>query len=280
MKRIYPIILAIASLLLVLSPIEAGADDDDTLVVAPHHRFRGLTQAELANRWWQWALSYPAPVNPLLDTTGAFSHLGDRGPVFFLAATTGTVGNHQVSRTVTIMSDQAVFFPVMPFITWGAISAYTPGTYPNLLRDAEETAGIEPSGAAPNTTLLLTLNGSPLPLPEKTPSLFDFRQTSPNLFNLFVPANNAFGFTTSLYPGNFPSVSDGWWVLLKPLPVGHYTLRFRGDTTGIGAYAASPPFFTDTTYKIIVRKRANHRHGVRSAAKANERRSKATPAAR
>src|SRR5690348_8610285 len=118
MKRICPIILAVSSLLLVLSPIEVRAEDDDILVVAPNHRFKGLTQAELANRWWQWALSFPAPVNPLLDTTGAFSYLGDQGPVFFLAATTGTVGNDTVSRTVTIMNDQAVFFPVMPFITW------------------------------------------------------------------------------------------------------------------------------------------------------------------
>jgi hypothetical protein len=262
-------------MLLLLTP-RALADDDDILIVAPNHPFKGLTQAELANHWWQWALSFPAPVNPLLDTTGAFSYLGDLGPVFFLAATTGTVGNDTVSRTVTIMNDQAVFFPVMPFITWEAISAYSPGTYANLLRDVEETAGIEPSGAAPNTKLLLTLNGSPLPLPSKTTSLFDFRQTSPELFNLFVPADNAFGFTGSLYPGTFPSVADGWWVLLKPLPIGHYTLRFRGDTTGIGAYGGSPPFFTDTTYKITVRERSDDRRGRRSAAKPKGR-SVATP---
>jgi hypothetical protein len=253
MKRIRPIILAVGSLLLVLSPIPVRAGDDDIKIVPPDHPFKGLTQAELANNWWRWALSFPAPVNPLLDTTGAFSYLGDQGPVFFLA---GTTGNQTFARTVTIGSDQAVFVPVFPFITWAAISAYLPGTYPNLLRDVEETAGIEPSGTAPNTKLILTLNGEPLPLPKGTTSLLDFRQTSPALFDLFVPANNAFFLTDPIYPGMFPSVSDGWWVLLKPLPVGHYTLRFRGDTIGIGPYAANGPLFTDTTYTIVVRDRS------------------------
>ena len=280
MKRTCPIILAIAPWLLVLSSAAARAQDDDVLVVEPNHPFKGMTQAELANRWWQWALSYPAPVNPLLDTTGAVSYLGDQGPLFFLAATTGTVGNDKVSRTVTIMSDQAVFFPIMPVISWEAIAAYSPGTYANILRDAEETIGIEPSGAAPNTTLLLTLNGAPLPLPKKAPSLFDFRQTSPKLFNLFVPADNAFGLTGPLYPGTFPSVADGWWILLKPLPVGQYTLRFRGDTTGIGAYASFPPFFTDTTYQITVRERSCDHDSGSAAAKPKGRRSKTLPSAR
>lgn len=242
MKRIRLLTLAVGSLLVVLAPSGARAG----LVIPPNQTFNGLTQAELANRWWQWALSYPAPVNPLLDATGAFSYLGDQGPVFFLA---GTIGNATFSRTVTVRSDQAIFVPVFPFITWDGISAYHPGTYANLLRDVEETAGIGPTGSAPNTTLLLTLNGSSLPLPPGTTSLLDFRQTSPALFNLTVPANNAFGLTGPDYPGTFPSVSDGWWVLLNPLPVGQYTLRFRGDTTGIGAYAGGT-IFTDTTYTI------------------------------
>jgi hypothetical protein len=274
MRRTRSVSLAVGSLLLILSPSSIRADDKDIKIFSPDHRFKGLTQADLANDWWRWALSFPAPVNPLLDTTGEFSHLGDLGPVFFLAATTG---DQTVARTVTIGSDQAVFFPVFPFITWDAISAYHPGTYPNLLRDVEETAGIEPSGAAPNTKLTLTLNGKPLPLPKGTTSLFDFRQTSPELFNLFIPANNAFFLTDPIYPGTFPSVSDGWWVLLKPLPVGRYTLRFGGDTIGIGPYAANGLLFTDTTYTIVVRDRSGDRGHSSAKAKA---RSRATPPAR
>ena len=95
--------------------------------------------------------------------------------------------------------------PLFPVITWAEISAYG-GTYPNLVRDADETAGIEPDGSAPNTTLLLTLNGKPMALPKDVGSLLDFRQTSPALFPLFVPADNAFGFPGPPYPATLPAV--------------------------------------------------------------------------
>ena len=109
MNRVRLISLPVVALLLLLTP-NALADDDDIRIVAPNHSFKGLTQAELANHWWQWALSFPAPVNPLLDTTGEFSYLGDLGPIFFLGATTG---NQTVARTVTIGSTA----PVIPTLS-------------------------------------------------------------------------------------------------------------------------------------------------------------------
>src|SRR5262249_13682980 len=67
----------------------------------------GVSQGEWSARWWQWAVSYPDGENPLTDTTGAFAHLGDMGPIFFLSASTGP----PTSRTVTVRSDQTLFIP-------------------------------------------------------------------------------------------------------------------------------------------------------------------------
>jgi hypothetical protein len=39
----------------------------------------------LAAQWWQWALAEPARENPLLDTTGQFAAVNQRGRVWFLA---------------------------------------------------------------------------------------------------------------------------------------------------------------------------------------------------
>ena len=40
--------------------------------------------AELGARWWQWAFSFPAAVNPLTDPTGERCTFGQAGTVWFL----------------------------------------------------------------------------------------------------------------------------------------------------------------------------------------------------
>jgi hypothetical protein len=218
------------------------------VVVPPSQPFNGTSQAGLANGFWQWAFSFPSASNPLLDTTGAFSSLGNEGQFFYLA---GTTGNTSASRTATVGSDQYLFVPVLPVITFGDISAYQPPTYANLRRDDAETVGIQPDGSAPNTKLFVTLDGKPVPLPVGTTSLLDFRQFSPALFDLFIPADNLFASFGVTGPQTTPAVADGWYVLLAPLSPGTHTLSFGGETTGIGAYDGQMTF-TSTTYTLDV----------------------------
>lgn len=232
---------AIAIVLVGLPGARAG-------VLPPGQSFNGQSQAQLAGSWWQWALSFPTATSPLVDPTGANSALGNQGPVFFLGATTG---NATANRTVSVAADQYLFIPVLPFVSWEAISAYQPGTLANLQQDNRETAGIQPDGTAPGTTLFATLDGQPLALPPGTTSLTDFRQFSPALFNAFIPADNPFGLPGPPYSGSIQASADGWWVLLGPLSPGPHTLHFGGQTTGIGAYAGST-IFTDVTYQIDV----------------------------
>ncbi len=230
-------------LALTLAPPTAHAD----VIVSPSQSFQGQPQSQLANGFWRWALSFPSATNPLVDTTGAYSYLGNQGSFFYLG---GTIGNASATRTVTVNSGQSLFVPIFPFITWADISAYG-GGYANLQRDDAETAGIEPNGSAPNTTLFLTLDGKPAPLPSGTTSLFDFRQVSPTLFGLNIPADNVFGLTGPPYPGTVQALADGWYALLNPLSPGIHTLEFGGETTGIGAYAEQT-ISTDTTFIIDV----------------------------
>jgi hypothetical protein len=138
----------------------------------------------------------------------------------------------------------------MPLINvWGVaeLSAYGGGEA-NLRLDAAETIGITPLGEAPGTTLFAQLNGVDLALPAGATSLLDLRQVSPpGLFDVNIPADNPFG----LSAGTYPSVSDGWWLMLSPLAPGNYTLHLGGTTSGIGAYAGGT-FSQDQTWMITV----------------------------
>jgi len=68
---------------------------------------------ELAANWLEWAISIPASTNPILDTTGAYAAMGQSGKVWFLAGTTG--GAPAVTRTITVPSGAALFFPIVNY---------------------------------------------------------------------------------------------------------------------------------------------------------------------
>src|SRR5271165_1067684 len=54
---------------------------------------------QLSAEWWQWALSIPTSVNPLADTTGEKSMVGQHGPIWFLA---GSSTGGMVTRTCSV----------------------------------------------------------------------------------------------------------------------------------------------------------------------------------
>jgi hypothetical protein len=56
-----------------LLPIEAAWADSSSI-------------RDLTAQWWQWALSMPPSVNPVLDPTGAYCALGQRGSTWFLGS--------------------------------------------------------------------------------------------------------------------------------------------------------------------------------------------------
>jgi hypothetical protein len=47
------------------------------------------TLESLQQQWWQWASTIPPDINPTLDETGEFCHVGQRGPYWFLASNGG-----------------------------------------------------------------------------------------------------------------------------------------------------------------------------------------------
>ena len=64
----------------------------------------------LTGEWWQWAMSIPTSVNPLLDTTGERCMIGQRGSIWFL---TGVNGGGSATLICSVPEDAALFFPVI-----------------------------------------------------------------------------------------------------------------------------------------------------------------------
>jgi len=199
----------------------------------------GATYSEWSARWWQWLLSFPADSNPNFDTTGAACDAGQTGPVWFLAGVFGGT----VTRTCTIPAGKAIFFPVLNNVTFSPFPT-------------EGIADLRAQAAGPidGTTLLkATLDGAELR------GLRNLRVQSP-AFSFVVPVGGLLGpgaceplFVPTTDPplpprpqGLLcnPAVSDGFWVLLAPLPSGGHVLRFRGQ---FGA-----DFNLDVTYNLRV----------------------------
>lgn len=200
-------------------------------LLAPDAPVGGLSQSYLTAKWWNWALLYPEASNPVLDTTGASSLLGDQGTHFFLA---GSFGSDPVTRSVTVRTDQTLFFPLINVVSdipdFGLTEA-------EIRADAADNVGTLGS-------VSITLDGSPALLAAGTSSFEDYRQRSP-LFPIVFGADNIFG----LAPAVHDAVSDGWWVAIAPLAAGVHELHFTATSQGQGAYAGAT-LAQDITYRI------------------------------
>ena len=82
-------------------------------VAPPQSRPHGLSYAEWGARWWQWAYSFPADQFPPAQSGAVDCSLGQSGSVWFLA---GAVGGGPVTRSCTIPTGKALFFPIVNYL--------------------------------------------------------------------------------------------------------------------------------------------------------------------
>jgi len=151
---------AVSALLMATGPLHAQQ------LLAPDAPIASFSQSYLTARWWQWALSYPTPTNPIADTTGAFASAGDQGSYFFLA---GSFNGDPITRNVTVRSDQTLFFPLTNLVS---VIPFYGSTEAQIRTDANYDLGVA-------SNLSITLDGVPALLAPGTSSLNDYRQDSP-----------------------------------------------------------------------------------------------------
>lgn len=166
--------------------------------------------------WWKWLLAISDHVNPVHDTTGELQSIGQpHAEVFFLAGT----HSKSVERTVHIPQDRAILFPVM---TMSASESEFPDQHTEQqLRqyalDGDQVKDMEVTFEG-HAIGRITLNRDFL---QK-----NYEATSP-LFQVTLPENNIHLYAAS---GDTKVVSHGYWVFIKALPLGEYTLTIRQST--------------------------------------------------
>ena len=209
-------------------------------VFGPHAHPYGQSYGEWGADWWTWALTQPADVNPMLDTTGENCAQGQRGRVWFLAGT--FFGDPPaVSRTCTVPRGKALLFPVL-----NGFSGATKGDPEN-----EKTEAFHRNRVVSQMRAVSGLHATIDGVAVRHIKARYFEQSP--IFKVVLPDNNLFDLNRDCLPASveagcevFPTVDAGYYLMVKPLRRGRHTIAFGGSGT------QPAPFTVDATYKITV----------------------------
>jgi hypothetical protein len=193
----------------------------------------GKSYREWAAAWTEWAVQTKGSAHLLLDTTTDCS-AGQRGRVWFLGGDFAGSGR-RIERDCTIPEGTALFVALLPEF-WlstpevACIAAdpwYKATPKDKAFAQFEEQILDPIERPRPIRTLDLSLNGM---------SAGDLRKffVKSIIFTAKSPEDNIFdvlGVCSENIPPILtkPDVSWGFFVFLKPLPVGRYTLRWKAD---------------------------------------------------
>jgi hypothetical protein len=156
-------------------------------------------------------MSFPAVTSPLNDSTGANCGFGQSGPVFFLV---GTTGGKAVRNKCVVPVGKSILFPIVNFIS----------AVPEDGATAEEIQALCSWATDYIDQVQVTVDGVPLQNLMADDPDSDYRFPSP-IFSFTGAVGNPFG----AYEGfRETAFSDGYWVLLDPLPPGRHKIHFAG----------------------------------------------------
>ena len=210
-------------------PAEAAMAKEGPPIYLPQEAPFNMPLPQWTAEWWQFMLSIPTSVNPLADETGASCVLGQRGEVWFLAGNFGGTAA-PTTRTCSIPEGKALFFPVL-----NVVDVNTTTQTAKDLRD--ETAPCLDAA----TQLSVEVDG------QSIPRLFDKNRVRSTVFEIALPAENLFGLPAGIYS---PTIDDGYYVMLRPLPVGEHQIHIVGASAGCALIGHA--FSTEVTYNITI----------------------------
>lgn len=188
----------------------------------------GLSYEDWTIKFWQWILSIPSDKNPITDQTG--EHCGQNQNVssqmFFLSFSSGG----GATRTCTIPYGTAILVPVN--VVECSFLEFKVKTEEELHTCAREDESSNPLA-------FLSVDG------KEIKDVLKYRVHS-RAFDLNIADKSLFGVS-----GQTRAVSDGYWIILEPLPIGKHDIHFKASlsdpTTGILNYS------DDLVYTIIIK---------------------------
>ena len=236
-KGLMPALVATAILSLgVASPALAGEDKENSPEIFPpqSHPY-GKTYGAWGAEWYKWVYSFPVTKNPIQDLTGEFGSLNQSGPVWFLAGTFGGM----VERTITIPTGKGIFLPIFSYFNDYPCPDATFHPAPGQTLEAflaEGAAAVIDTA----TALAVQVDGVELQHP------FNYRAASHLVTFTADPSWVALDSCVTGKPQK--GVSDGYWVMLAPLPKGEHTIHILASSDVLVGG------LLDVTYHITVAK--------------------------
>ena len=181
--------------------LPAGAEGP---VLPPTEKVDGRSQADYAVDWWQWAMRLPDGVRPYQDPSGAQCALAQQGPVWFLAGTDGTM---RVRRKCVVPEGKYVFLPAIALLAHSkpgkAITCQE--AHDQVKRTNDHLAQVQ-----------VSLDG------EAVANIAAHRLAQMPCFDAFK--NAAYLERHAPY---MPAATDGYWLMLAPLPAGMHRLSVK-----------------------------------------------------
>lgn len=208
-----PAALLLAAALAVIPAALAGVPSP---AMAYKAKAAKIKNADWVVQWWQWAYGAPEIVSPLYEETGANGSVGQRGPVWFLCGAYNVSGT--VNRTVTVPEGVYLFFPILAAQLDNADPGFLPLTLDELLQAMDDyVAGVDV------TSLSCTVDGVAI-------TDLDKRRVISSVFSYVAVPGSTPNLAYNALPNDvvYPAVSDGYWVMLKPLPLGNHTITWSG----------------------------------------------------
>ena len=220
--------------LTVLAPRVSAKSDDRVDHQGTPAVVEGKSLAEWSAVWWQWVLSIPVAtdskgnvISPLGNDDGATGLVGQSGNVIFLC------GNWvPKTRHLTIPTNKWLFFPIINYLDDNATTLRGPFGKADMLKELKGwVADFDPM------SVYCTLDERPI-------RKQDVKLLISPFFDYWLPPiDNLYGNLVHdpplptdpepYYSGWMsPAISGGYWVMLRPLPVGHHTLASGGSTIG------------------------------------------------
>jgi hypothetical protein len=167
------------------------------------------TYGQWTVEWWQWALSTPKSINPVVDEAGKYADVNQPATdVWFLAGKFGNEKKDLPHRQCTIPVGRSILFPVIN-------CEANPLEYPELRTEQEIIDHV----SRDEDTIIKKecfLDGEKISV-ERV-------RSDPPIFPLTISKDNALGAKS----GSTIAAADGYWVFLKPLSKGEYILNFAG----------------------------------------------------
>ncbi len=157
--------------------------------------------------WWKWLLSFPKKVSPVFDLRGdIFHNTPNNARIWFLVGTIGGVAE----RYYELDSQKPILFPIFNYVVSFADEPKA--------KDENDLVDIAARDIDNIPTPFVSINQQNLG------SIGQYRVRT-KAFDLALPEDNL----VTGEPCLTKAVSDGYWLLLKPLAPGKYDVRCNGS---------------------------------------------------